>query len=173
MMRDIERVVTKPTAEDEAFLPQIAGRGDAMAVLRDAWANYRDDSFISQYLSPEVMRRMRLFKLVDQEQEKEYRVSAIHDDRGYKDVRRALSKQYDPGVRDPNIQVTGADLSGDRRLELTHHLHNDMPLADRDAAAVLSYVGDLWGFDVELKGVGGGDQPRYRYDQPVKTAARA
>lgn len=43
MMQDIERIVTKPTEEDRAWFPDIAGRGDAMAVLRDIWANYRDE----------------------------------------------------------------------------------------------------------------------------------
>ena len=36
-----------------------------MAVLRDVWANYRDESFISQFLSPRLMRRMRMFHLHD------------------------------------------------------------------------------------------------------------
>jgi stage V sporulation protein R len=164
MMRDIERIVTDPTDEDRAYLPEIAGTGDVMGVLRDAWANFRDDSFIAQYLSPHLMRKMRLFKLTDEEAESNYRVSAIHDERGYKQVRRALAKQYDPGLRDPNIQVTGADLAGDRRLVMTHFLHNEMPLAERDAVAVLGYVRELWGFDVELRGVGPDGGQRYRYD---------
>ena len=113
MMCDIERVVTDPTDEDRAYLPQIAGCGDVMGVLKDAWANYRDDSFIAQFLSPHLTRQMRLFKLVDRTTAPHYCVGAIHDDRGYKEVRRALASQYDPGLRDPNIQVTGADLPGD------------------------------------------------------------
>lgn len=171
MMRDIERMATEPTEEDYAFMPEIAGCGDAMGVLRNAWANFRDDSFIAQYLSPHLMRKMRLFKLADLAAEPTYRVAAIHNERGYKDVRRALAKQYDPGLRDPNIQVTGADLAGDRRLVLTHRLNNDVPLAERDALAVLGYVSDLWGFDVELKGVGHDDEQRYRYE--LGNAAKA
>ena len=171
MMTDIERIVTEPTAEDRDFLPEIAGTGDVMAVLRNAWANYRDDSFVAQYLSPTVMRKMRLFKLADKEVEKEYKVAAIHDDRGYRDVRRALAKQYDPGLRDPNIQVTSADLGGDRRLVLTHQLNNEVPLAERDAMAVLGYVSDLWGFDVELKGVDHADKQKYRFE--LSAASRA
>ncbi len=58
MMCDIERVVTDPTEEDRAYLPQIAGCGDVMGVLKDAWANYRDDSFIAQFLSPHLTRQM-------------------------------------------------------------------------------------------------------------------
>ena len=52
MMRDIERICTEPTAEDREWFPDIAGTGDPMAVLRDVWANYRDESFILQYPEP-------------------------------------------------------------------------------------------------------------------------
>ena len=34
-------------------------------VLRDVWANYRDESFISQFLSPRLMRQLRMFHLHD------------------------------------------------------------------------------------------------------------
>jgi len=164
MMRDIERIVTNPTEEDRAYLPQIAGTGDVMAALKYAWANFRDDSFIAQYLSPHLMRKMRLFKLTDLAADPAYKVSAIHDERGYKQVRRALASQYDTGLRDPNIQATSADLAGDRRLVLTHRMTNEVPLAERDALAVLAYVSDLWGFDVEMVGVNHDNEQRYRYD---------
>ncbi|MGC1304942.1 MAG: SpoVR family protein [Caulobacteraceae bacterium] len=163
MMCDIERIVTDPTEEDRRYLPDIAGQGDVMEVLKAAWASFRDDSFIAQYLSPHLMRKMKLFKLTDLQAESEYRVAAIHDERGYQEVRRALARQYDPGLRDPNVQATAVDLAGDRRLVLTHYLNNDVPLAEQDAMAVLSYVADLWGYDVELCGVTPDDAQRYRY----------
>ncbi len=65
MMQDIERIVTDPDDEDREWFPDIAGTGDAMAVLRDVWANYRDESFISQFLSPRLMRHLRMFHLHD------------------------------------------------------------------------------------------------------------
>jgi spore cortex formation protein SpoVR/YcgB (stage V sporulation) len=162
MMRDIERIVTNPTEEDRSIMPDIAGAGDVMGVLKRAWANFRDDSFIAQYLSPHLTRKMHLFKLADRAAEPHYKVAAIHDDRGYKDVRRTLASQYDPG-RDPNIQVTSADLAGDRRLGLTHRLNNGIPLAEADARAVLAYVADLWGFEVELRGLNYDDAEQYSY----------
>ena len=164
MMCDIERIVTDPTEEDRIYLPDIAGKGDVMGVLKDAWASFRDDSFVAQYLSPHLMRKLKLFKLSDMAAEPEYRVAAIHDERGYREVRRALAKQYDPGLRDPNVQATAVDLEGDRRLVLTHYLNNDVPLAEKDAMAVLAYVGDLWGYDVELRGLNAKDEERYRYN---------
>jgi spore cortex formation protein SpoVR/YcgB (stage V sporulation) len=164
MMCDIERVAMAPTPEDEACLPEVAGCGDPMGALKTAWANYRDDSFIAQFLSPHLMRKMKLFKLENHAANDHYRIAAIHDEPGYTAVRRALAAQYDPGARDPNIEVTGADLAGDRKLELTHRLHNDVPLAEPEARTVLGYIADLWGFGVELRGLGADDQLRYSYE---------
>ena len=164
MMCDIERMATDPTAEDLEYMPEVAGSGDGLKALKNAWANFRDDSFIAQYLSPRLIRKLKLFKLENRAADPHYRVAAIHDERGYKEVRRALASQYDPGLRDPNIQATAADLAGDRRLVLTHRMHNEVPLAERDALAVLGYVADLWGFDVEMRGVNQDDEQRYRYD---------
>src|SRR5262249_12044599 len=80
MMQDIERIVTDPDDEDRAWFPDIAGRGDPMSVLRDIWANYRDESFIGQFLSPRLMRQLRMFHLVDDPSESEIRVDAIHNE---------------------------------------------------------------------------------------------
>ena len=52
MMQDIERIVTEPDDEDREWFPDIAGSGDVMATLRHVWANYRDESFIIQFLVP-------------------------------------------------------------------------------------------------------------------------
>jgi stage V sporulation protein R len=164
MMRDIERVVTDPTDEDRAYLPQIAGNGDVMGTLKTAWAEFRDDSFIAQYLSPHLIRKLRLFKLADRAEDPHYRVDAIHDERGYDRVRRSLARQYDPGHRDPNLQVTGVDLKGNRRLILTHRLNNDVPLTEQDTLTVLGYIADLWGYDVLLHGLDGDGTERYRHE---------
>jgi stage V sporulation protein R len=56
MMRDIKRICVEPTDEDRDWFPENAGSGDWRGVLKEAWANYRDESFIQQFLSPRVMR---------------------------------------------------------------------------------------------------------------------
>ena len=78
MMQDIERICDQPTAEDEQWFPAIAGKGDAMAVLRDCWANYRDESFILQFLSPRLIRHFGLFHVVDDADEPHLAIEAIH-----------------------------------------------------------------------------------------------
>ncbi len=34
-------------------------------MLRHAWANYRDESFILQYMSPAIIRQFKLFQIND------------------------------------------------------------------------------------------------------------
>lgn len=151
MMSDIERIATQPTAEDREWFPAFAGCGDAMAVLRDAWANYRDESFILQYLSPHLMRQMRLFHLRDNSDDPHYRVAAIHNEQGYQRVRRQLASQYDFPALDPDIQIVDVDLAGDRRLILEHKVMNGILLDEREGKAVLQHVANLWGYDVLLR----------------------
>jgi spore cortex formation protein SpoVR/YcgB (stage V sporulation) len=154
MMRDIERIATDPTEEDRQWFPDIAGVGDAMAVLRDVWANYRDESFIGQYLSPYLMRQLRLFQIHDDPAETEgIRVEAIQNERGYQRIRRELAKRHDVGWITPNIEVVDVDLAGDRRLVVHHTVVNGRVLAESDAKRVLQHLADLWSYDVVLREV--------------------
>ncbi len=153
MMTDIARVCEQPTAEDRAWFPDLAGSGDAIGTLRHAWANYRDESFVLQFLSPKVMRDFRMFRLMDDTTEPTLLVDAIHDDEGYRSIRRSLARSYDPGLSDADIQVVDVDLSGDRRLLLEHRTHPGQLLAKKDADATLRQLALLWGYEVRLQEV--------------------
>jgi stage V sporulation protein R len=151
MMADIRRICEQPTDEDREWFPLLAGSGDYMAALKDAWANYRDESFIQQYLSPKLMRDFRMFSLFDKSEDTTYKVSAIHNETGYRAVRAALAKQYDVGIAEPNIQVTGADLKGNRTLFLRHRMHRGVPLHHATKEQVLVHIERLWGHGVVLE----------------------
>jgi len=151
MMEDIARIVEKPTEEDRVWFPDVAGKGDAMAVLRDAWANYRDESFIAQFLSPHLIRKFRLFSLHDDAGDSDLHVTAIHDERGYRDIRRKLARQYDIAWTLPDIQVVDVDLAGDRKLIVQHRAMNRILLAEADAQQVLQHLADMWSYDVVLR----------------------
>ncbi|MCQ0987750.1 SpoVR family protein [Jiella marina] len=157
MMEDIERIALRPTPEDEAFFPDFAGCGDAYGVLKDAWANYRDESFILQFLSPNIIRKHKLFRLIDDSEEDEILVASIHDERGYRDVRKSLSRQFDVGRQDPDIQVADVDLAGDRKLILHHNIVDGITLDSADAAKVLHHLANLWGYDVKLLEIENGE----------------
>jgi stage V sporulation protein R len=150
MMSDIRRICEEPTEEDKGFFPDIAGKGNGYGVLRHAWANYRDESFVLQYLSPEIIRRFRLFEVSDDSSKPALRVEAIHDDIGYRKIRSALSRQYDLSRREPDIQVVDVDLRGDRCLILAHYVHNGVLLAEKSCRSVLRHAAVLWGYAVKL-----------------------
>jgi spore cortex formation protein SpoVR/YcgB (stage V sporulation) len=151
IMQDIERIVTDPQDEDRHWFPDIAGRNDVMGVLRDVWSNYRDESFINQFLSPRLMRQFRMFHLHDDPAERAgIKVDAIHDERGFRRVRRELSKQHDVGFIDANIEVVDVDLAGDRRLILRHTVVKGAQLHEVDTKRVLQHLADLWTYDVSL-----------------------
>jgi len=149
MYTDIKRICDAPTVEDRDWFPDIAGK-PWLPVLDHAMRNFKDESFIGQYLSPKLMRDMRLFAISDDEKQSELEVSAIHDENGYRRVRESLSRQYDLGSREPNIQVWNVNLRGDRSLTLRHFQHNDRPLHD-SGQEVLKHVARLWGFGVQLE----------------------
>jgi stage V sporulation protein R len=112
------------------------------------------------------MRDVRLFQITDDEKDSELEVSAIHDETGYRRVREALSRQYDLGAREPNIQVWNVNLRGDRSLTLRHTQHNDRPLDD-GAHEVLKHVARLWGFGVHLESVNGKSEVTRRWSVPA------
>ena len=153
MMKDIERICHQPTAEDREYFKDIAGCGDHMNVLRDVWANYRDESFILQYLSPRLVRHFGMFHVTDNAEEAHLKVEAIHDERGYLAIKRALARHYDPAYFTPDIQVVDVNLAGDRKLIVKHRATNRVLLEEKDARQVLQHIADLWGYDVVMSEV--------------------
>jgi spore cortex formation protein SpoVR/YcgB (stage V sporulation) len=151
MMRDLRRICEAPTDEDRYWFPDIAG-GDWLKVLDFAMRNFKDESFIAQYLSPRLMREFRFFAIRDDDREETLEVSAIHEEQGYRALRQALADQYNLGNREPNIQVFDVDRRGDRSLTLRHFRHNRRPLGD-STDEMLLHIRRLWGFDVRLEAV--------------------
>jgi stage V sporulation protein R len=151
MFTDLRRICEHPTEEDRRWFPDIAG-SDWLKTLDHAMRNYKDESFIGQFLSPKVMRDFRLFAIRDDEQLAELEVSAIHDDSGYRALRESLARQYDISSREPDIQVWNVNVRRDRALTLRHTQRNGVPLND-GADEVLKHVARLWGFDVHLESV--------------------
>lgn len=153
LYRDIRRVCEAPTDEDRQWFPEIAGRSWTEAV-HFAMANFKDESLIEQYLSPKVMREMRLFLLHDGADDRSsYEVLAIHNEQGYLRLRQALAAQYRAETHVPQIEVARAGDDTERAL-LLHHRVLDGRLLDSDGVdAVLAHVKELWGFDVVLEEV--------------------
>jgi spore cortex formation protein SpoVR/YcgB (stage V sporulation) len=149
MWQDIRRICEKPTDEDREWFQEIAG-SDWRETFDFAMRNFKDESFIAQFLSPRLMREFKLFSVLDDDRKGKLKVDAIHDEPGYRALRRNLAEQYNLGSSDPNIQVWNVDLSGDRSLTLRHFVHQHRPLSAQSDAA-LEHLAYLWGFTVRLE----------------------
>ena len=148
MMSDIRRICEDPTEEDKKWFPDIAGN-NWLETLDFAMRNFKDESFIAQYLSPKLIRDLRLFSVLDDDTLNTLEITAIHNDSGYKKIRQALVDQYNLGSREPNIQVYNVDIKGDRSLTLRHTQFNRKPL-HQSANEVLKHLARLWGFTVRI-----------------------
>ncbi len=151
MYRDLRRICEAPDAEDRRWFPDIAGSG-WIETLDYAMRNYKDESFVAQFLSPRLMRELRLFSVLDDDERDKLEISAIHDESGFRQVRQLLADQYNLGQREPNIQVWNVDIYGDRTLTLRHFMHDRRPLGD-STEEMLRHVARLWGYDVRLESV--------------------
>jgi spore cortex formation protein SpoVR/YcgB (stage V sporulation) len=149
IFKDIERICTKPDEEDKEWFSEIAGCGTPIDIIKDAVANYRDESFIRQFLSPRLMREFRMFQIGD-EDDNYYLVRNIHNIQGYKNIRKTLAESYEVSKIDPNIQVVNANLNSSRILELNYYSSKEQFLEKDDALKCLAHLKNLWGHEVVL-----------------------
>ena len=170
MMRDIRRMCEQPTPEDREWFPDIAGT-DWQKTLQFAMRNFKDESFIAQYLSPKVIRDFHFFAILDDDSKDKLLVSAIHDDAGYRTIRQQLAGQYNLGNREPDIQVWSVDMQGDRAITLRHSQYLRRPL-NAQTNEMLKHVARLWGFDVYLETVGQDGQVLKRQECKWEKRAR-
>jgi stage V sporulation protein R len=152
MMQDIRRICESPTDEDRHWFPDLVDT-DWRVQLDFAMRNFKDESFIGQYLSPKLIRDFRLFVVADHEGAAELLVDSIHDDAGYRRVRRMLAEQYRRENRLPDVQVARYERDSDRSLVLRNHIYRGRPLNDDEAEEVMRHLGRLWGFTVRLESV--------------------
>lgn len=145
---DIRRMCENPDLEDREYFPDLCGTDWVDACL-DAVANYRDESFIRQFLGPKVIRKLGLFRLVDDSREAHYKISAIQDPEGFREIRSALARSYELDDWSPKIEVTDADVKGDRTLTLTYYRERGRNIGD-SWKNMLVHLHHLWGHKIRL-----------------------
>lgn len=159
MFNDIRRICTNPTREDEEIFPHLVGK-DWLDICLDGVENFRDESFVIQFLSPELIRKWRLFEIEDKSGEEHYKINHIQDLRGYNKIKESLSKHYSLANLQPNIQIIDANLKTTRKLELIYtSMYNKTLNGSKDK--VIKHIEFLWGYDVDLKMEGLTTVPNY------------
>lgn len=149
MFSDIRRICTDPTDEDKEYFPHLIG-ANWLDTCLDAVRNYRDESFIAQFLSPAIIRKWKLFEITNNEKDDYVSITGIQDLRGYNQIRQSLSQQYSTTGKQANIQVYDANLKGSRELKLKYTPVNNARLDVHTKVKVLSHIEYLWGYKVSL-----------------------
>ena len=147
---DIKRMSLEPTAEDLQWFPDIAGKGNWKNDFLSIVENFKDETFVLQYLSPKVIRDFRLFEVEDLQEKDFYTISHIHNEQGYKAVRAHLAANYNRSKYVPDIQAFQVAVMGDRTLTLDYTPNDAKDILKEKAEKVLEYVHYLWGFPVKL-----------------------
>lgn len=148
MFNDIKRICTEPTNEDKEWFPDLVNT-DWREAVQYAMINFRDESFISQYLSPKMIRDWHMFLMKDDSADPIYLIDKIHNSGGYKKIRSELSNQHNMSMNEPEIVVWDANINGDRTLHLRHFQYNGIPL-DKHTQQVAQHIRRLWGYRVSL-----------------------
>lgn len=148
ILSEVKRISVNPTEEDKYWFPDYAGK-DWLENWHDAFTNFRDDSLIQQFLTPKLIRDLRLFVLDSNKDEKNYKISSIHNESGYRKIRNQLADNYNVMKTIPDIQVTKVDFDS-RTCYLTHFSEDHVQLDDQSATRVLKNFEELWGFQTIL-----------------------
>jgi|SRR5579859_964137 len=160
ILREIKRICEYPTKEDQEWFPHLAGE-DWRKQIKLAVTDYRDESFIEQFLTPNLMRKYNMMS-VNYTGSKGI-VTEISDDIGYRNMRRSLAAQYNPINFIPDIVVSGARMRADRMLTLEYRPYLGRSLHEATAKKTLAHVKALWGYDVEIVENAGDDVYRVLY----------
>ena len=149
---EIKRVCDAPTDEDREYLPEIAGK-DWLETFHDIMQNYRDESFLLQFVTPKLVRDFRLMSIQAREGQDHWTVSNTASAEGFKAVRSQLAAQYRLETYMPEISVVRYGRDSDRKLTLQYQSYHGRGLAEDETVQTLKQLRQLWGFEVQLEAV--------------------
>lgn len=142
MLRDIQRMCATPTDEDLRWFPSIKN-SKGWDIILDSVAEFRDESFIRQWLSPKVIRDFKLFSVLDNKSDTEkYDVKSIHNERGYSELREKLADQYLRTAQVPHLEAINVDRKT-RTLYIQYQEHRGRKLGNTDK--MMTHLEKLWG----------------------------
>lgn len=149
LFMEIKRICENPNDEDKYYFPNLIGQ-NWLDVFHFAKNNFRDESFIMQYMSPNLLRKWKFFEIYNDSKEDHVLVTDIQDEDGFRNLKKSLSNQYKVSRMIPDIKIVDVNLLGNRTLHLEHYQTNNMALSEKDTSLTLRHLRNLWGYDVLL-----------------------
>lgn len=161
MFMDIKRICLEPTEEDRQWFAgqKWVGTGEWIETIKWAAYNFKDESFIRQFLSPKLIRDFRMFAVDDDRSKDYFRVEAIHDAAGYAKIRERLADRYVWTRMFPELQVEFYDADYDRALYLHQTAQNGMYFDVKDMSRCGMLLARLWEFPVFVDAGEKGQEP--------------
>lgn len=147
ILKEVRRVCEEPTKEDEEWFPNLVGTPWRDAI-KNAVSDYRDDSFIEQFMTPKLIRDYKMMSI--SVEGRRGVVTDISDEVGYRNIRRALASTKNRISYIPEIVAHQARMRGDRTLTLLYKPYKNRSLHKGNAWKTLALVKELWGYDVEI-----------------------
>lgn len=149
VFNEIKRICKDPTEEDKQYFPSLIGK-NWVDEVNYAAANFRDASFIQQYLSPKLVRDFK-FVNINADSTKEYNeVDACHDTEDFKKIRKLLESHYDYYSMLPYISVEGASLKGNRTLYLNIVEKRNRQVEEESLGTSLLLLKTLWPYPIRF-----------------------
>ena len=115
--------------------------GDWLDAMHHAMREHRDETFVSQFLSPKLCADFKFFAINDNDENSYVEVTGVQSD--FEHIREKLAAQYELANLEPNINAVGFDPFGDRTLKLLHKSPKSIPLGHDDAEEVMKHVNVL------------------------------
>lgn len=155
--------------EDRKYGAALIGK-DWREETHKAMANYRDETFILQFLTPKIARKLQLFAFRDKGMMyDEVEVTHTTRDYSFEGLREQMAQQYRRDFFVPDIQAVRIDKAQNNRLVLQHNMVNDRPLERAATEKVLQLLARLWQHDVVLRTYSMNDRG---LPEPMTMAAR-
>ncbi len=146
---DIKRACISPDEEDYKWLPDVAGQSNWQEEIKRVVKYYKDESFILQYLSPKVIRRLGLFSYSNNPQDDYYEITGIQNDADILKIKKSLSKSYELDNYRPYFEVVEIDRI-DNYMNIVYNVYNDRQIDDYDYMLLQDAMESLTGYRCEF-----------------------
>lgn len=164
LFSEIRRICENPTEEDRLNSPHLIGK-DWKEEIQFAMENFKDESFILQYLTPKIVRDLKLFSYTDDSDKDVYSIDSVHSDEDFKELRIKLAQKYNLFTKIPYMYVEGADLKRNRALYIVQDDVNDKCIEPTSLYKSLLLLKKLWPYPIILKHT---DRDGTKYRDEVK-----
>jgi stage V sporulation protein R len=148
MFQEVKRICDNPTDEDREFSPTYAG-SDWNKTINFIVKNYRDESFIREFLTPNLIRKLKLVNVVTDEHSPHYTINAVHKE--YDVIREKLANQYTWHSMFPDVNIIKPKSEFAKNtlyLEIETNLDNHVNAYH--IAGIKQYLSFLWGDQVRV-----------------------